>query len=282
MNDFWKKNIINGLKILFQFSIFKKAFFFIKVLNKNTDLFNNQHQAYLFKNKIHFNLNLYDWIQCQLFFLNRYEDFELNVVEDILEKGDNCIDIGANFGLYSLCCAYIVGNNGKVISFEPYYENYKVLETNLKLNKFTNVQLVKLAVSDKNSILNLYYNGNIQNLGMVSSYNFDESAPIKVFTITIDEFLLINKIESLKFIKIDIEGGEYLALKGMINTLKELKPIIQIEIDDEILANTPYKSSDIHNFFKENNYELYMPQLKKQKKLLRLPYSKNYYFKSRS
>lgn len=234
-----------------------------------------------FKKRVYFNLNLNDWIQRQMFFLDEYEDFELKAVEEILEKGDVCIDVGANFGLYSLWCASIVGEKGEVISIEPYEENYKELESNIRLNKLSNIRVVKKAVSDKEAPIKLYYNTEELNLGMVSSYNFNNNNPTTVDAIAIDKSFLIDQIKSLKFIKIDIEGGEYLALKGMINLLKKFKPIVQIEIDDEILKKTPFRRTDIFDFFKNIDYELYMPTLHNNK-LVQPDYSKNHYFRSKT
>jgi FkbM family methyltransferase len=277
-----KNRIIKILKILFKLSISKKAFFIIKILNYKTNIFKNETRTFNFKNRIILNLNLSDWIQFQIYFLNRYEEFELNAADYILMPGDNCIDVGSNFGLYSLWFSNIIGKQGKVISFEPFEENFKNLENNVRLNKSENITLVKKGLTDKVDKIDLYYDSKEQNLGMVTSFignnNYDKKVIIE--TTSLDKYLIENTINAIKFIKIDIEGGELLALNGMVNSIIKFEPIIQVEIDESILNNTPYSKIDVLNFFDEINYEMFEPtQL--NKKIKKQPYSKNYFFRSK-
>lgn len=276
-----KKQIISFLKLVFKLPKSDKLFSAVREINRKTELFDNQYRIYEFKNRLIFNLKLQDWIQLQLFFLNKYEDFELTYVRDILTKGDHCIDIGANFGLYTLWCASIVGKEGRVISFEPFKKNFEALEQNIKLNNFENVTAVESAVSDVTSQLDLFYDERDKNLGMVSSHTSTKGVATVVEAVSVDDYVETNKISSIKFIKIDIEGGEYLALKGMVKTIDRFKPILQVEIDDSILVNTPFRSSDIFGFFEEMDYEVFTPVLEKSKTLSKAAYSKNYYFRYR-
>lgn len=255
--------------------------FFFKILFRNRKfLFSSIKEIKLFKKKIFFELNLDDWIQCQIYFLNKYEDYEINVVSEVLKEGDIFVDVGANFGLYSLWSSKIVGDNGKVFSFEPFETNLSSLKRNIELNSLSNIIVIDKAVTNKNSDIQLFFNERDQNLGMVSSFNFDNGISTNVKTISLDNFFSENKISSLKFIKIDIEGGEYLALLGMIETLKKYRPIVQIEIDDSILDFTPYNKDDIFCYFKNIKYEVFNPELKQNKNLKKSIHSKNYYFKS--
>lgn len=276
----FKKKLILGVKLALSIPLFNRLFILIRYLNTKTSFFNNEYQLFHFKNLVYFNLDLNDWIQNQLFFLNKYEDFELNFISENVKDGDVFVDIGANFGLYSVFCSKLVGVKGKVISFEPFSKNFKVLAENVKLNNIENIQLERLAVADKNSIINLFYDKNEKNLGMVSSYYFKNEEPEKVSTISLDIYLSNNKIDSLKYVKIDIEGGEYLALIGMVNTLKKFKPIVQIEINDAILVKTDYNSFDIERFFNEIGFEIFNPVLTNSRISLN-KYSKNCFFRAK-
>ena len=73
-----------------------------------------------------------------------------------------------------------------------------------------------------------------------------------------------------------IEGGEFLALLGMNETIKKFKPFIQIEIDEKIIAQTPYLKSDILLFFEKNNDESDNPVIANTK---REKWSKNYFLR---
>ena len=255
--------------------------FFFKILFRNRKfLFKSVKEIKSFKKKILFELNLDDWIQSQIYFLDKYEDYEINVVSEVLKEGDVFVDVGANFGLYSLWSSKIVGDSGRIFSFEPFEINLISLNKNIELNSLSNIIVIDKAVTDKISDIRLFFNERDQNLGMVSTFNFDNGISTKVQTISLDNFFSENEISSIKFIKIDIEGGEYLALLGMSETLRKYRPIVQIEIDDSILENTPYNKEDIFNYFKSIEYEVFSPELKRNKYLKKSIHSKNYYFKS--
>ena len=64
--------------------------------------------------------------------------------------------MGANIGYFTLEFARLVGKRGKVISFEPHPEIYKVLKRNVKRNKYKNVSLNNVACGESNSQMNLY------------------------------------------------------------------------------------------------------------------------------
>jgi FkbM family methyltransferase len=78
------------------------------------------------------------------------------------------IDIGANFGIYSLYASKIISNQGKIIAFEPFSENYKKLEVNIQLNGLNQIQIEKMAVGDADSSTIIYYDKKERNLGMAT------------------------------------------------------------------------------------------------------------------
>ncbi len=274
-----KYNFINVSKTINKLLFYKRGYSFIVWIKNKFPLFEQEERIVNFKNRFFLNLNLNDWIQNQIFFLDSYEDFELNVLEFFLKPGDNFIDIGSNFGLYSLWSSAIIGNEGKIFSFEPFYENYLALEKNINLNHFNNIIVEKIAITDYEGELCLSYNNKENNLGMVSFYETNREIQERVICNSLDNYLVKNPINSIKYIKIDIEGGEYLALLGMKETLKKFKPIVQLEIDYEILLKTPYNRENIFDFMTEINYEVFIPNLINQSKVKPNSYSKNCFFK---
>ena len=222
---------------------------YLRIYNKlKFSIFSSQIKTIVSKNKFKLIVNLEDWIQNQIYFLGSYENFELCFLEESLNKGDTFIDIGANFGLYSLNASCLVGDFGKVLAFEPFSENYKAFKDNIELNDFKNVTLIKQAIGKCREEVQLSYHQKDRNLGMVSIFQNDFTEQETVVSDSLDNYLLSNNLNSVNYIKIDIEGAEYPALLGMMGTIEKYKPIIQIEIDDNILANTPYRSCDIYKF----------------------------------
>ncbi|MBS3100842.1 FkbM family methyltransferase [Candidatus Woesearchaeota archaeon] len=140
------------------------------------------------------------------------EAFETKLLGKIVKKGMVVYDIGANVGYYTLIFAHLVGRKGRVYAFEPEPENYRLLLKNIRASNCRNVIAIKKAVSDKSGKVKFFvseaYKGDhsMSDLGAGSKL-------IEVDSITIDNFVR-NKAKP-GFIKIDVEGAEFLAVKGM-------------------------------------------------------------------
>jgi len=152
-----------------------------------------------------------------------YEPIETELVKSQINKGDIIIDIGANIGYYTLIFAGLVGENGKVFAFEPDPDNFALLNKNVKENKFENVVLINKAVSDKNGKTKLYLSEN--NKGDHRIYDSGENRrSIMVDVVCLDDFLKDYK-DKINFVKMDIQGAEGNALKGMAGIIKNNKKI---------------------------------------------------------
>ena len=66
------------------------------------------------------------------------------------------VDIGANYGSYTLIASKLVGNDGRVYAFEPEPGNYDILVKNIEMNGYTNVTPIRKAVSNKQGKVRLY------------------------------------------------------------------------------------------------------------------------------
>ena len=74
--------------------------------------------------------------------------------EEILEhftpkEGDIVVDIGAAFGFYTILSSKMIGPKGKVIAIEPQPESFQMLNSNIKLNKLSNVKTLNCAIYSK-------------------------------------------------------------------------------------------------------------------------------------
>ncbi len=207
------------------------ASFYRKLIASNSSL-NEVQVVSETRDGLKFNLYIKDWIQANLFFLGHYEQAELRLLKSILKEGDTFIDLGTNIGLYSLTASKIVGQKGRVISFEPFGKNYDTFIHNLELNHLSNTNVVpeKKAVGKSDSTLMLYSNSSDSNMGMVSTKERTHTHKESVESVSLDTYLKKNKINKVDLIKIDIEGHEKDALIGMAGTTKDIKPSFIIEI----------------------------------------------------
>lgn len=147
-----------------------------------------------------------------------YEELETALVTKEVKKGDIVVDIGANIGYYTLLFARLVGDEGKVYAFEPDPASFALLKKNVEKNGYKNVVLVKKAVSDKTGTIKLYICE--ENKGDHRIYNSgDKRKYVEIKSTRLDDYF--GEIhENINFIKMDIQGSEGLALKGMADILK--------------------------------------------------------------
>ncbi len=177
--------------------------------------------------KIYLDLND-EGVCCPIYYNGIYEEKLSRFYLANVRPGMTIVDIGANIGYYTCLFASLVGETGKIFAFEPDSNNFKLLEASIKINKFNNVILINKAVSDKNGKSNLYLD---QNENQSDDFNASgghslvvtdyRNKFIEVETITLDSYFQKEDTKNTKidFIKMDIEGAEPLALKGMRNII---------------------------------------------------------------
>jgi len=104
-----------------------------------------------------------------------YYEPELLYLERVLSPGKVFVDAGANFGIYTLLASKIVGEAGRVISFEPSSRVFPVLRRNITLNGFKNVLAFPIALTDKPGRARLYYHSAVgcDSLGKDASFEPD-------------------------------------------------------------------------------------------------------------
>mgnify|MGYP003376728509 CR=1 FL=1 len=128
------------------------------------------------------------------------------------------VDCGANIGGFVIQAAKMIGDKGKIIAIEPDEENYNLLQKNIEANGFTNVILVKKGVWDKKDTLTFHIGIRPGEHSIIMHDDIKNQSHIKEVKIdvdTLDNILTEINIKSVNFVKIDIEGAEIQAIKGM-------------------------------------------------------------------
>lgn len=197
-----------------------------------------------------------NYIDACIYYMGDYEPYLKTQFSKLIKHGDVILDVGANIGFHTMYFAELVGKQGKVFGFEPIPVNYHALQENLKLNKFSQIISVNKALGDINSSLNIHINENKTNPG---AFNLFESG-IKNTVIECvkgDDFLKKNSITKVNFIKIDVEGYELEVLKGMMESIKSMKPTIIFEYDEFYQSKLNANSKSILHFLIDLDYSLY-------------------------
>ena len=152
--------------------------------------------------------------------LGTYEYKKQKAFTKTIKSGSVVYDIGGHVGFYTLLSSALVGSGGRVYVFEPLPRNIGFLKKHLKLNEVNNVQILSCAVSDSGKTMN-FLEGPNSYMGRLSP-----RGKIKVKAVTVDDLCLVGKIVPPDYIKIDVEGAEYLVLKGAEGVLSKYKPVI--------------------------------------------------------
>jgi len=155
---------------------------------------------------------------------NSYEPHVTQSLINILKSGDVFVDVGANIGFLTLLAASIVQSSGKVISFEPNVQNLQLIYASILENNFENIRVYPFAVSDSQQIMKIKH---FCSNGFLESPTSDQKNIQLVQTVRIDELLQSEK--QINVIKMDIEGYEPSALRGMDNLIRKHRPIIFTE-----------------------------------------------------
>jgi FkbM family methyltransferase len=153
-------------------------------------------------------------------------------IRNHVAAGDTVYDIGANVGYVSLSLTKRVGPTGFVIAFEPVPQNADSFHRNMQLNGITNVRLLRLAASDKPREAVIRMAENPSTASLVWHRNDASAREIRIQTVSIDDLVEAGEFPRPKFVKIDVEGAEGLALQGMFRTIAEARPVLFIECSE--------------------------------------------------
>jgi len=189
-----------------------------------------------------------------LYLYGIYEEFETTLYPSMIKEGDTVIDVGANIGYYTLIFAKAVGEKGTVYAFEPDPSNFNILKKNIEINGYKNVILENKAVSDESGTLKLYQSEN--NKGDHRTYDSKDGREFtEVESISLDDYFTDKRVN---FIKMDIQGFEYFAVKGMKELLQFNNDIILTsEFWGLGLSRSGIKPVKYINLLKKHGFNIY-------------------------
>ena len=160
--------------------------------------------------------------------LDFFED-ELRFVRRLLQPGHKVVDIGANYGVYTLPMAKRVGATGHVWAFEPTSSTAGFLRRGIAANGFEQVTLEQKAVSSTSGSGQLAIQGQSE-LNSIVHGESPAAATETVSLVTLDESMDRYRWVDIELIKIDAEGEECNIVKGGRRFFADLSPLVQYEI----------------------------------------------------
>jgi len=179
----------------------------------------------------------------QDYVLKAYEPYTTELFKQVVKPGATVLDIGAQFGYYSLIAAKQIRQGGKVYAFEPVPNNFELLKRNIQINRCNQmIHAVQKAVGDKPTTVRIFVYRDSDSHGMYCHPKATVKETITVESIAMDEFLGGQPVD---VIKMDIEGNEPFALEGMKQTIAKSPSIILFtELNPAFLRRAGVKSED--------------------------------------
>lgn len=166
---------------------------------------------------------------------------------EILKKGSNILEAGANIGYYALLEWELIKPLGKIYAIEPVTKNFKNLTKNIALNKPNKIVPFKLAFGEKEETSTIYLS-ELSNWCTLNKNNIQYQIGSEPVTVTTIDKFLRNK-PKINFIRMDVEGYEYEIMKGSTETLKN-NIMMQMEIHPEAIKNL----EDFLDILNQNNF----------------------------
>jgi len=142
----------------------------------------------------------------EIWLKNLYNQFGV-----VVEDGDLVIDIGAHVGIFSTYASSL-SKNGKIYSFEPLKENFKLLNFHKDLNNL-NITTSNFGI-DGEVGKKIFYVNNKNSGGNSLIEGKYKTKKIEIETIKLSDFCKKEKITKIDFLKIDCEGSEYSILEN--------------------------------------------------------------------
>jgi FkbM family methyltransferase len=168
------------------------------------------------------------------FWLGTYEPELQWALGQLARPGMVAYDVGANIGYITLMLARAVGPAGRVVAFEALPANLERLERNLALNGLSErvtIQPVAVAAGEGSLRFHVHASGAMGKAeGSAGRGDEHYQAEITVPSTSLDAFGYRPGGPLPQLVKMDIEGGEVLALPGMRRLLREARPTLLLEL----------------------------------------------------
>lgn len=203
--------------------------------------------------------DLRDNLQAELFYLRDYGTAELSSLMSRVKEGDVFVDVGAHCGLFSIEVAKKVGPEGKVYAFEPARDMAQQIRLNANANGVGQiVEVFEVALGDQSSEATLFAAPDGPgDAGRRSLFQQGE-AIARVPVVRFDELVEsggLTEGDRLDAVKVDVEGAETLALRGMKESLRRLRPrVVVVEVLQSTLQRAGSSPEDLTALMSEIGY----------------------------
>ncbi len=181
--------------------------------------------------------------------------YKLALMNRLIRPGDIVFDLGSHIGFYGVKLANLTGENGQVHTFEPDETNFKFLVKNTR--KHPNINNNKCAIGAESGEIVLYQSPYL-NVDHRTYDTGENRTPVTVKLIALDDYWKADA-SPIAFVKMDVEGFEYDALKGMRQILDSpTKPILLTELWPWGLRIAGSSPELVIGFLQDRGYSIFL------------------------
>lgn len=161
--------------------------------------------------------------------MGAHEAAKMALIQKLLRPGMTFLDIGAHKGYFSLLAAKLMNDQGAIYAFEPNSDNCGWLEKSIALNGYTSINVVPIALADRNETRHLFTGKKSGHHSLVYDQGLGRTS---VTVRRLDDFLKERGVQRVDIIKIDVEGVEVEVLRGATELLASIDPKIVIDVNN--------------------------------------------------
>lgn len=162
-----------------------------------------------------------------------YEPDVTAVFRRHLRPGMAVLDVGANVGWFTMLSAHLVGPAGHVLAVEPNPRNARLIEAGRRRNGYGHVTVAQVAAGRETGLLVLHAD---RSNGTTSAIADDLDSLLAAETVPclrLDD--LADPSRAYAFVKLDVEGAEYNALRGAEGLLARDRPVLVSELSPDLM-----------------------------------------------
>lgn len=195
-----------------------------------------------------------------------FVESEVTGLADLVGPGSVCLDVGAEYGLYTWSLAALVGPSGAVHAIEPQPDLARLLGLGRRVYGARNVTIHRVALADEpgrghlsqpsRGVVRIHGRTFLadRTSGLGSNAEFHRHRTIVAAVDTLDAFADRLALTRLDFLKADVEGAEGRLLAGGVETLRRLHPTLLLELEDRHLDRFRTSAAEIVAHLAEYGY----------------------------
>ena len=203
-------------------------------------------------------LDLADLVECTIAMNGEWEGLIFDAVAPLVAPGATVLDVGAHVGYASLRFAQWVGDAGRVLAMEPMPSHVDAVRRNAELSGVAHrIEVCNVAASDRMGRASFNVGVRLNTGTGALAHGVATAGAMAVDTVILDDWIDARGLTEIALCKLDIEGAEILALRGLRRTLKAHRiRALLIEVHATLLPHFGASVGDVTTLLDAHGYRI--------------------------